>query len=268
MPAFVFTADSSNEKLAITAHGQLTGDGPAVVRNIDGALPSPLAGVTEYWIIRDDADHVKLATSQANALIGTAINLTTNGTGTNILEIGIPYVRARTYVAKSANVAGSQVKSADVNALMDAHKDLHRLLTGQAQTTWARGDKVLCLSSELETGAHQALMADGIQRNRGIPLHVGDKIKSVTISRKGDGVSDLQIDLKRRLADGSVSSLDAATVTNPGATFADTVLSATSLPYTVLAGDALFLAMTPTGGNIQLGTIRVLYTPGFAGNPL
>lgn len=87
-------------------------------------------------MIRVDANIIKLATSSANALLGTAINLTTNGTGTQVLEVGIPYVRARTYVPRAVDVAGAQVKSADLNALMDAWKAFHRFVTGQAQAVW------------------------------------------------------------------------------------------------------------------------------------
>lgn len=137
MPSFVFTANAGTDQLHIVAHGLNTGDGPGAGRNLGGALPSPLAGVTDYWIIRDDADHVRLATSSANALAGTAIDLTDTGSGTNYLEVGIPYRRARTYVASSVSVPGAQVKSVDLNAIQDALDALHALLTGQAQSTWS-----------------------------------------------------------------------------------------------------------------------------------
>ncbi|TMB93338.1 MAG: hypothetical protein E6J38_11040, partial [Chloroflexi bacterium] len=40
-----------------------------------------LAADTVYWVIRDDATHVRLANSKAHADAGTAINLTSQGTG-------------------------------------------------------------------------------------------------------------------------------------------------------------------------------------------
>lgn len=129
---FVFTANAGTDQLTKVAHGLVTGDGPAVVRVLGGTLAAPLAALTEYWAIRVDANNIKLATSPANALGGIAIDLTTAGSGTQILEIGIPYVRARTYAA------GSQVRSADLNATMDSLKELHRFNLGQAQTTWTR----------------------------------------------------------------------------------------------------------------------------------
>lgn len=135
MPALtVSSVNVTTNELTITAHDLSTGDGPVATRNVGGTLPAPLAAVTDYWVIRVDDNTVKLADSSANALLGTAIDLTTIGTGTQILEIGIPYRRARTYVAAPA--PGSQLKSADLNALMDTAKALHALVTGQAQSIW------------------------------------------------------------------------------------------------------------------------------------
>lgn len=137
MPALTITAvDFVTDQLTIAAHGQLTGNGPAATRNIGGALPAPLVRVTDYWIIRVDDNTVKLATSSANAMAGIAINLTTNGTGTNILEVGIPYRRARTYLPREVDVAAAQLKSGDLNSMQDSLKALHALLTDQPQTIW------------------------------------------------------------------------------------------------------------------------------------
>lgn len=48
-----------------------------------GGLPSPLSVATDYWIIKIDSTHVQFASSPANAAAGTAIHLTTQGTGTH-----------------------------------------------------------------------------------------------------------------------------------------------------------------------------------------
>jgi hypothetical protein len=131
MPAFTFTADSVTDQLTIVGHGQVTGNGPAAVRNIGGALPVGLASVTDLWLIRVDNDHLKLAASSADALAGTAINLTSNGTGTNIFEIGLPYRVPRTAVK------GSQIEPEDDNATWQSLVALYGLLTAQAQSIWA-----------------------------------------------------------------------------------------------------------------------------------
>src|SRR4051794_34561802 len=114
MPALTFIADSTTDQLTIIGHGLNTGDGPMGVRNIGGALPAAtpaLNPASDYWAIRIDADHVKLATSSANANAGSAIDITSNGTGTQQLLIGLPYRRPRTYTLLS------QIKSIDFNAI-------------------------------------------------------------------------------------------------------------------------------------------------------
>jgi len=113
MTLLTFTADSTTDQLTSVGHGINTGDGPGLVRNVNGSLPGGLVTLTDYWFIRVDADHLKVATSNANALAGTAVDITSNGTGTQYLGIGLPYRRPRTYTANSI------LKSADVNALFD-----------------------------------------------------------------------------------------------------------------------------------------------------
>ena len=80
-----FTADSSTDELHAVAHGLKNGDGPVRVSNSGGGLPTGLAAATDYWAIFVDVDNIKLATTQANAIAGVAINITTNGTGTQTL---------------------------------------------------------------------------------------------------------------------------------------------------------------------------------------
>lgn len=48
-------------------------------------LPAPLAAATTYFVIRVSATVIKVATTLANAQAGTAIDLTTQGTGTHTL---------------------------------------------------------------------------------------------------------------------------------------------------------------------------------------
>jgi len=77
----VSVADNTITK---TAHGCKTGLKVAA-SNSGGALPGGTSATT-YYIIRVDADTVKLATSQANALAGTAVDITSAaGGGTHTL---------------------------------------------------------------------------------------------------------------------------------------------------------------------------------------
>lgn len=131
MPALIKTitaVDHTNDLLTCAAHGLLTGAGPCTPRNFGGALPTGLAALTDYWFIRIDANTFKLASSSANALAGTPVNLTANGSGTTILEFGIPFRRSTDYAP------GVQVKSEDLKDMQDAFKAFHALLTGQAQS--------------------------------------------------------------------------------------------------------------------------------------
>ena len=80
--AITFTASSVTDELTATGHGLQKLD-LIQVQNTGGALPAPLAASTNYWIIYIDANNVKFASSLANAIAGTFIDLTTNGTGTN-----------------------------------------------------------------------------------------------------------------------------------------------------------------------------------------
>lgn len=79
---------------ATANHGFTTGDGPFRMMST-GTLPGGVAGTTEtygkhgstdYWVIVVDSTNVKLATSRANAIAGTAVDLTSVGSGTMYLS--------------------------------------------------------------------------------------------------------------------------------------------------------------------------------------
>lgn len=74
--------NTTNDTATITANGFATGL-KGQVTNSGGSLPSGLSGSTDYFIIVVDANTVKFATSLANALAGTSIDLTAQGSGTN-----------------------------------------------------------------------------------------------------------------------------------------------------------------------------------------
>ena len=82
----VFTADNTTEIFTATTHALTTGDGPFQVSNSGGGLPGGLVAVTDYWPIVIDANTFKLATSLANALAGTNLLISTNGTGTQTIS--------------------------------------------------------------------------------------------------------------------------------------------------------------------------------------
>lgn len=81
----VFTAANGTEIFTSAAHGLNTGDGPVWVANSGGALPAGLTAATDYYVIKIDANTFYLATTLANALAGTFLLITTDGTGTQTL---------------------------------------------------------------------------------------------------------------------------------------------------------------------------------------
>lgn len=80
--ATTFTVNTGTDEATATAHGLTTGDGPIQTTNSGGGLPAGLAVLTNYWVIVTGVNTFKLATSRANALANTAVDLTTAGTGT------------------------------------------------------------------------------------------------------------------------------------------------------------------------------------------
>jgi hypothetical protein len=80
-----FTVDASTNEI-IFASDEFYGVGDGVRVSTTTTLPSPLAAATTYYIIRGSTTSAKryqLATTVANAYAGTAIDITTSGTGTH-----------------------------------------------------------------------------------------------------------------------------------------------------------------------------------------
>lgn len=79
-----FTAVAATDICTATGHGFFTGDGVQVTTS--SALPAGLSAGVTYFVIVLDANTFKLATTRANAIAGTAIDLTTAGTGTQTIS--------------------------------------------------------------------------------------------------------------------------------------------------------------------------------------
>lgn len=81
--AQTFTVDVATNTLAIPSHGMLTG--LKVQVSAATTLAAPLAAATDYFVIYVDANTIKLATTLSDAQAGTAIVITTAGTGTQTI---------------------------------------------------------------------------------------------------------------------------------------------------------------------------------------
>ncbi len=75
----------SADTIELGAHGYSTGLKGQF--STSSALPTGLSTSTDYWLIVVDADKVKVASSLAHALAGTAINLTAIGVGTQTFNV-------------------------------------------------------------------------------------------------------------------------------------------------------------------------------------
>lgn len=82
------TGEADDDKLTKTAHGLVTG------QLFDITFASGFTGLTSgsyYYAIRIDADNIKAATTLANALASTAIDITADGTGATITPVRYGY---------------------------------------------------------------------------------------------------------------------------------------------------------------------------------
>lgn len=234
MKSQIFSADASTDTLTITAHGYLTGDGPAVALS-EGTLPGGLAAVTSYYVIRIDADHLKLATSAANALAGTAINITDAGSGVHRLLSGVPFARPRNLVA-----GVSQIRAAETHDAWDSLIALQRLVTRQPQSVipgirWKRSIGPILVAG---------LAPNTVYR---IPADVGDQLVSVTVAHVGSAWSGELRD--GYFGGGGWASTQFATVsaTPPDPLYPDNYYATTFsgfTPVTLLAGHAFELWTT------------------------
>lgn len=88
-----FTADAGTDLMTYTTTTNLPSNlltGTRVRLTTSGTLPSPLATATDYYLIRMSDGTFELATTYANAIAGTQIDITTAGTGTHTLNWLLP----------------------------------------------------------------------------------------------------------------------------------------------------------------------------------
>ena len=76
------TATAATDVLAKAAHGLVTAD-PVTISAIGGGAAG-LTTATRYWVIGIDTGTFKLATTRANAIAGTAIDVTSDSSGAHL----------------------------------------------------------------------------------------------------------------------------------------------------------------------------------------
>ena len=124
-----------------------------------GTLPTGLALATDYFVIRVDAVSIKLASSLANAVAGTAIDITAQGSGTHTLTHSL--------TARAIGDKGGEEAHANTVAEMAPHR--HKVWScvssggtvatglGDAASKSVMGNKNVAGSSYIDT-------------NNGVPL--------------------------------------------------------------------------------------------------
>lgn len=131
------------------------------------------------------------------------------------------------------------------------------------------GDKTLTLSATAyawATGTTATISTGPIRVSAGaaadfympIPLRVGDRVKSITISHYGDGAADINnYTVVVTAASGGTSGIGVTTVSNPPASWVQTPLDLTDT--TLAEGESLTLIVGLNATGIELGNVKVTY---------
>lgn len=250
MPVINFSAVAATDVFTSVAHGLNTGDGAAQTL-VPGGATGGLNETLDYYIRRIDADTYTLHPTAADALANTGIvNVTADTRGQ--LAIGLPFRRARTYVA------GSQLKSVDLNFLQDS-------LVGKKHGLV----KVEIAPVIVNNGVGWALQANDTIKSTAaglaqlfLPCEVGDVILGVELQVKGDGVADATVNLW--YVDSGMARFGIASTAdvNRAAAWGTLVVSALTppvpTPHTMAAGERLRVEIDAAAANYEVGQITLI----------
>lgn len=82
--SFPFIADPTTNLLTVASTAAYPTNTP-ITLSTSGSLPSPFISSTTYWTIQVNSSTLYLADSSANAVIGNFIDVTSAGSGTNVI---------------------------------------------------------------------------------------------------------------------------------------------------------------------------------------
>lgn len=167
-----FTADSGTDVCTYTSTANVPSNiltGTRVRLTTSGTLPGGLATATDYYVIRSSDTTFQLATSYANAIAGTAINITDAGTGTHTITWLLP---------RYTNGAGVNAIffNSNATALGAATPNLSLGYTNSSQTTSRATPTVLPVGKTAASNSHIIYTgATGAGKyNYQVPLQSGD----------------------------------------------------------------------------------------------
>lgn len=250
-----FTADAPSDVCTYTSTANIPSNilvGTRVRLTTTTTLPAGLAVATDYYVIKVSDTTFKLATSYANAIAGTAINITDAGTGTHTITWLLP---------RYTNGAGVQAIFFDSNAtpLGAATPNLSLAYTNSTQTASRATPTVLPVG---KTAASNCLVlysgASGAGKyNYVTPLQSGDagiaQVDSITNSTSYVS-GEYSVALIRELARVPLNVLGQAAERNlqfdypslpriyDGAALYWIIISSTTTPVNAtFSGDATFI---------------------------
>lgn len=167
-----FTADAGTDICTYTSTANFPSNilvGTRVRLTTTTTLPAGLATATDYYVIKVSDSTFKLATSYANAIAGTAINITDAGTGTHTITWLLP---------RYTNGAGVQAIffNSNATALGAATPNLSLGYTNSSQTTSRATPTVLPVGKSAASNSHIIYTgATGSGKyNYMVPLQGGD----------------------------------------------------------------------------------------------
>jgi len=166
-----FTADAGTNELTWTSTTNRPSNiltGTRIQVSTTTTLPSPLVAATNYYVIKVTDSTCKLATSYANAIAGTAIDITTAGTGTHTMTRLLP---------RYTNGAGVQAIIFNPNsvALGAATPNMSLGYTNSAQTASRATPGVLPVGKTAASNQLVIYTGTGAGKyNYQMPLQAGD----------------------------------------------------------------------------------------------
>ena len=167
-----FTADASTDVCTWTSTANIPSNvltGTRVRLTTTTTLPGGLATATDYYVIKVSDTAFKLATSYANAVAGTAINITDAGTGTHTITWLLPrYTNGAGVQAIFFNPAATAMGAATPNLSLG--------YTNSSQTTSRATPTVLPIGKSAASNSHILYTgATGTGKyNYTVPLQSGD----------------------------------------------------------------------------------------------
>ncbi|NBW16433.1 MAG: hypothetical protein EBR82_51475 [Caulobacteraceae bacterium] len=210
-----FTANAATDTCTYTSTASIPSNlltGTRVRLTTTTTLPAPLATATDYYLIRISDTTFRLATTYANAIAGTQIDITDAGTGTHTVTWLLP---------RYTNGAGVQaiIFNSNATALGAATPNMSLGYTNSAQATSRATPTVLPIGKSAASNSHIIYTgATGTGKyNYMMPLQSGDAgIAQIdTIQNSVSYVSgEYTVALVRELAQIPLSTLGLAAEQN------------------------------------------------------